>query len=77
MSDRGAQILQDALSLPPTERVALVEHLLASLDSPVREHIDGLWGQEAEDRVEAFERGEIPTIAAKDVFDEIAKRHKG
>jgi putative addiction module component (TIGR02574 family) len=74
MSDRGAQILKDALSLPPTERVALVERLLASLDSPAREHIDVLWGQEAEDRLEAFERGEVPTIAAKNVFDEIRKR---
>ena len=74
MSDRGAQILKDALALPPTERVALVERLLASLDSPAREHIDALWGQEAEDRLEAFELGEIPTIAAKDVFDEIRKR---
>jgi len=77
MSDRGAQILKDALSLPPTERVALVERLLASLDSPAREHIDVLWGEEAEDRLEAFERGEIPTIAAKDVFDEIRKREMG
>jgi putative addiction module component (TIGR02574 family) len=74
MSDRGAQILKDALSLPPTERVALVERLLASLDSPAREHVNVLWGQEAEDRIDAFERGEIPTIAAKDVFDEIRKR---
>jgi len=74
MSDRGAQILQEALALPPTERVALVERLLASLDSPAREHLDVLWSQEAEDRLDAFERGEIPTIAAKDVFDEIAKR---
>lgn len=77
MSDRSSQILQEALSLPPTERVALVERLLASLDAPVREHIDVLWGQEAEDRLEAFERGEIPTMAAKDVFDEISKRHQG
>jgi putative addiction module component (TIGR02574 family) len=77
MSDRGAQILQEALSLPPTERVALVEHLLASLDAPGREHVDVLWGQEAEDRLDAFERGEIPAIAAKDVFDDIDKRHRG
>jgi putative addiction module component (TIGR02574 family) len=77
MSDRGGQRLKDALSLPPTEWVALVERLLASLDSPAREHIDVLWGQEAEDRLDAFERGEIPTIAAKDVFDEIGKRQQG
>jgi putative addiction module component (TIGR02574 family) len=77
MSDRGAQILQDALSLPPTERVTLIERLLASLDSSGREHIDVLWSQEAEDRLDAFEQGEIPTIAAQDVFDEIGKRQKG
>jgi putative addiction module component (TIGR02574 family) len=77
MSDRGIQILKDALSLPATERIALVEHLLVSLDSPTREHIDVLWGQEAEDRLEAFERGEIPTIDAKDVFDEVRKRQMG
>ncbi|MGH8057398.1 MAG: addiction module protein [Candidatus Entotheonellia bacterium] len=77
MSDRGAQILKDALSLSPTERVTLVERLLASLDSSTREHIDVLWSQEAEDRLDAFEQGEIPTIAAQDVFDEIGKRQKG
>jgi putative addiction module component (TIGR02574 family) len=77
MSDRGAQILKDALSLSPTERVALVERLIASLDSPAREHMDVLWSQEAEDRLDAFERGEIPTIAAQDVFDEIGKRQQG
>jgi putative addiction module component (TIGR02574 family) len=77
MSDRGAQILKDALSLSPSERVALVERLLASLDTPARKRIDVLWGQEAEDRLEAFDRGEIPTIAAKDVFDEIRKRQMG
>jgi putative addiction module component (TIGR02574 family) len=77
MSDRGVQILKDALSLPATERIALVERLLASLDAPAREQIDVLWGQEAEDRLDAFERGEIPTIAAQDVFDEIGKRQKG
>jgi putative addiction module component (TIGR02574 family) len=77
MSDRGAQILKDALSLSPTERVTLVERLLASLDASAQEHIDVLWSQEAEDRLDAFERGEIPTIAAQDVFDEVGKRHQG
>ena len=28
MSERGTQILKEALSLPPAERAALVEHLL-------------------------------------------------
>jgi hypothetical protein len=39
--------------------------------------IDVLWGQEAEVRLEACEQGEIPTIAAKEFFDELRKRQKG
>ena len=70
MSHHSAQILKDALSLPATERIALVQSLLASLDSLARKDIDNLWGRESEDRVEAFERGEIPSIAAKEVFDD-------
>jgi hypothetical protein len=34
MSKRGTQILKEALSMPPFERVALVEQLCASLDDP-------------------------------------------
>jgi putative addiction module component (TIGR02574 family) len=74
MSERGTQILKEALSLPPDERAALVEHLLASLDASARQHIDILWAQEAEDRLDAFERGELPTIPAQDVFAAIRKQ---
>jgi putative addiction module component (TIGR02574 family) len=76
MSDRGTQILKEALSLPPVERAALAEHLLASLDAPARQSIDTLWAQEAEDRLDAFERGEISTIPAQDVFDAIRKQNR-
>jgi putative addiction module component (TIGR02574 family) len=77
MALSSAQILQEALSLPPTERVKLVEHLLASPDTSTREPLDALWRQEAEDRLDAFERGDIPSIAAQDVFDAIVKRPRG
>ena len=73
MSHRGDQILEDALSLPAAERIALVERVLESLDSLLREDIDKLWGQECEDRIDAFERGEIPTVGAKDVFGDVRK----
>ena len=71
MSRRSAQILEDVLSLPTAERIALVEQVLASLDCLTREDIDRLWGKECEDRIEAFERGEIPTVPAKDVFGNV------
>ena len=74
MSKRGTQVLEEALSLPPGERAELIDRLLSSLDSPSRQRIDELWAQEAEDRLDAFERGEIKAIPAKDVFDEIDKK---
>ncbi len=74
MSNRSAQVFQEALSLSLDERAELVERLLSSLDTPERQRIDALWAQEAEDRLEAFERGEIKTISAKEVFGKINKR---
>lgn len=74
MSERETQLLKEALSFPSDERAALVEHLLASFDSSARQHIDTLWAQEAEDRLDAFERGELATIPARNVFDAVRKQ---
>ena len=74
MAERGTRILREALSLNPNERAALVKHLLASLDASAGQHIDTLWAQEAEDRLDAFERGELSTISAQYVFDAIRKQ---
>jgi len=74
MSKRGAQVLEEALSLPPEERAELIDRLQSSLDLPSHKKIDELWAQEAEDRLDAFERGEIKAISAKEVFDEIDKK---
>jgi len=59
MSKTGAQVLEKALSLPPSERAELADGLLSSLDASPDHRIDELWAQEAEDRIDAFERGEI------------------
>ena len=62
MSKQGEQILQKALSLSPEERVELIEKLASSLDSVSREKIDGLWADEAEDRLNAYDKGEIKAV---------------
>jgi putative addiction module component (TIGR02574 family) len=68
MSKKGAELLEKALSLPPVERAELADRLLTSLDSSSERKIDELWAQEAEDRLEAFERGEIKAVPAKEAF---------
>jgi putative addiction module component (TIGR02574 family) len=73
MSERGVQVLEEALSLPPRERAELVERLLSSLDSPSQQRIDQLWAEEAESRVDAFERGQIQSVPAQEVFEAIRK----
>jgi putative addiction module component (TIGR02574 family) len=67
------QILEEALKLSPVERAELVECLLASFEFNSRKTIDTLWAMEAEDRIDAFERGEMAAIPAEQVFAEIEK----
>jgi putative addiction module component (TIGR02574 family) len=74
MSRQGKQILAEALNLPPIERAEIVEELLSSFEFPSRKTIDELWAQEAESRIDAYERGEITAIPAKEVFEKIEKR---
>jgi putative addiction module component (TIGR02574 family) len=73
MPKHAKRILTEALELPPVERAELVENLLSSFEFQSRKTIDALWAQEAEDRIDAFERGEMDTIPARNVFAEIEK----
>ena len=65
------EILDEALKLKPMDRAELVEQILASFEFPERKQIDEVWAQEVEDRLEAYERGEIQSTPAKEVFDDI------
>ncbi len=60
--------LEDALTLSSADRAELVDHLLASHDRPDPE-MDALWTREAEDRIDAFDAGELESIPAREVMD--------
>lgn len=72
----ASRILADALNLSPLERAELVENLLTSFEFQSRERIDALWAKEAENRIDAYERGETAAIPARDVFAEIEKNRR-
>lgn len=63
------QIEEQARALSAEERAKLAESMLESLRSPLSE-IEAAWAEEIEQRVAAFDRGEIPSYAAEDVFAE-------
>lgn len=63
-----AKVLSGALSLLPRSRAKLADKLLESLDQPRQRDIDNLWAEEVEDRIEAYEKGEIKLISGKEIF---------
>lgn len=65
------EVLAEALCLPPIERAELIEELFFSFDGDDRKTIDALWADEAEDRIEAFQRGEFSAIPAGEVFADL------
>lgn len=67
------QVLADALTLPPVDRAELIEELFFSFDDNDRKALDQLWAEEAESRIEAFQRGEFTAIPADEVFAGLAK----
>jgi putative addiction module component (TIGR02574 family) len=69
MSAALKQIEDQARALTPEERAKLAEAMLESLRSPLAE-IEAAWAEEIEQRVAAFDRGEIPAYPAEDVFAE-------
>jgi putative addiction module component (TIGR02574 family) len=70
MSDTLKELEQQARSLSPEERARLAEVLLESLrDVPLAE-IEAAWDREIKERAAAYDRGELPTFSAEDVFAE-------
>jgi putative addiction module component (TIGR02574 family) len=70
MADLVAELADQAKSLPAEERSRLVELLLESLHEPPIADVEAAWEKEIERRVAAYERGEVETYAAEDVFAE-------
>jgi len=61
-------ILKEALILKPSQKAELIDKLLSTLDKPDRE-IDELWAKEAEDRIDAYDRGKIKAIPLEKVLE--------
>jgi putative addiction module component (TIGR02574 family) len=74
MSANAEKILQEALNLPPQDRAEVLERLLATFQQPPDPELDKLWAQEAEDRLAAYDRGELGAVSADEVFTRIERQ---
>ncbi len=71
-----AKVVSDALSLPPRSRAKLANKLMESLDEPRQRALDRLWVDEGEDRIDAYEKGEIKVISGNEVFRKLRSKKK-
>lgn len=60
-------IKEEVLALKPLEKIQLIDEILLSLDKPDTA-IDAIWAEEVEKRIDAYDKGEIKAIDAKEVF---------
>lgn len=70
MSDLVAELAERSSALAVEDRSRLVELILGTLHEPPLAEIEAAWDKEIERRVAAYERGEVETFSAEEVFAE-------
>jgi putative addiction module component (TIGR02574 family) len=70
MTKQTQSILDEALKLPSTEKLALVEGILTSLSTPDADW-NQAWSKEAAIRMAEYKAGQVEAIDADDVFAEL------
>ena len=73
MTDLVTELAAQGRTLPPEERVRLLDLLLESLDEPPNTEIERAWSAEITRRVAAHERGEGTLFDAEEVMAEAAR----
>jgi putative addiction module component (TIGR02574 family) len=70
------EIFHQAESLSATDRAALASRLLEGLEGPPDAGAEQAWVEEADRRLEAYERGEVKAIPAAEVKRKIRERRR-
>ena len=61
------EIVESACKLRPVERLQLIDALMDSLDEP-DPAIESAWAAEAQDRLAAYDRGELSAAPIEELF---------
>ena len=73
MNERAKLITEQALALPREEREVIYRALAESLGKS-DEFVDEAWYDEAEVRLAAYDRGEIPSVTLDELIEARKKR---
>jgi putative addiction module component (TIGR02574 family) len=72
MSVETQELLDRALKLPAVDKARLVDEILSSLDKPDAA-IDALWQKEVEDRIKAYNAGNLRAVSLEQVLAKYRK----
>jgi putative addiction module component (TIGR02574 family) len=64
-------IQNEIAQLDPSERAKLIDLLWESLDDSHIKEVEAKWAAESEDRIDAFERGELPAVDGPSALQEL------
>jgi hypothetical protein len=67
-----ATIRNEIEKLDPAEKASLIDLLWESLDDHSIQKVEAKWAAESEDRIDAFERGELPAVDGPSALAETA-----
>ena len=70
MSMSTAELFESAKRLRPVERLQLIDALMDSLDEP-DPAIESAWAAEAQDRLVAYDRGELKAAPIQELFEKL------
>jgi putative addiction module component (TIGR02574 family) len=68
MTDQVTELAERGKSLSPEDRTRLVDLLLVSLQEPATAEAEAAWEMEIDRRLDEYERGEVNSIPAEEVF---------
>jgi putative addiction module component (TIGR02574 family) len=66
-----ASIQNEIDKLEPAERAALIDALWDSLDEEKIKEIEAKWTVESEDRIDAFDRGELTAVDGPSALEDL------
>jgi putative addiction module component (TIGR02574 family) len=75
MSALTKEIEDQVFGLSALDRTSLAEKLLSSLDAPHQASIDKKWAAESEDRIKAYDTGQIASVEASSIFERLERKY--
>ena len=72
----GKILEKEAMRLPVRERALLADALLESLEDDATRSVQLAWAAEAEDRIEAYRRGDLSAVDGPSSLKELRSRYR-